>query len=593
MTEQYSIDQKELIGIVSAKPQNFVWFLGAGASRSAGLPSATDLLWDLKRHYYCREDNQEITRQDIQNDAVRARIQSFMESRGFPAEWADKEYETYFEKLFGGDKEKQRRYLITQLAEDKVRLAAGHRVIGALISLGLCRVAFSTNFDTVVEKAVAAMGGKSLSAYHPEGAHNARQALNNEEYPFYCKLHGDFRYDSLKNLPADLATQNAELSQCLINAGTRFGFVVAGYSGRDNSVIKLFREVLATLNPFPHGLYWTHLKGSKLPAPVLDLITAARAKGVNASTVAIETYDSMMMRLWRNIENKTKEMDDKVRRTTAAKVNIPLPGVGKSTPLLRLNALPVLAVPAKCLDLSFASTKEWAQLRQVQLDKDLDAIFTKADSVWCWGDEAELKTAFGADLRTIGERDVPADISAPSNLHVHGFVEEALCKALARGRPLIARKTRNDAVLIVDSKTTDVGALDPLFQVVGKCHGTVDSVFAPITVDHPHAVKVTWAECVRVSLDYKEGHLWLQLVPDVWIWPTRSRESAVKFLDQRRGGRFNKVYNELLNAWIRILFASNDKNVEIEISAFDGGSEASNPKFRLSNRTGFARRLVA
>jgi hypothetical protein len=593
MKEQVTVDQKELIGIVSPRPQNFAWFLGAGASRSAGLPAATDLLWDLKRNYYCREEKQEITRQDIQNDAVRDRIQSFMESRGFPAEWADKEYETYFEKLFGGDKEKQRRYLITQLAEDKVRLAAGHRVMGALLSLGLCRVAFSTNFDTVIEKAVAAMGGKSLSAYHLEGTHNAKQALNNEEYPFYCKLHGDFRYDSLKNLPADLATQNAELSQCLINAGNRFGFVVAGYSGRDNSVIELFRKVLETPNPFPHGLYWTHLKGSKLPAPVLDLITAARAKGVNASTVAIETYDSMMMHLWRNIENKTKEMDDKVRRTIAAEVNIPLPGVGKSAPLLRLNALPVLAVPTKCLDLSFASTKEWAELRQVQHDKDLDAIFTKADSVWCWGNEAKLKTAFGADLRTIGERDLPADISAPSNLHVHGFVEEALCKALARERPLIARKTRNDAVLLVDSKTTDVGALDPLFQVVGKCHGTVDGVFAPVTVEHPHAVKVTWAECVRISLDYKEGRLWLQLVPDIWIWPTRARESTVKFLDQRRGGRFNKVYNQLLNAWIRILFASDDKNVEIGISAFDGGSEASNPKFRLSNRTGFARRLAA
>ena len=79
MTEYHFIDQKELIGIVSAKPQNFAWFLGAGASRSAGLPSATDLLWDLKRHYYCREENQEITRQDVQNDAVRDRIQSFME----------------------------------------------------------------------------------------------------------------------------------------------------------------------------------------------------------------------------------------------------------------------------------------------------------------------------------------------------------------------------------------------------------------------------------------------------------------------------------------------------------------------------------
>ena len=326
---------------------------------------------------------------------------------------------------------------------------------------------------------------------------------------------------------------------------------------------------------------------------MLDLISAARAKGVNASTVAIETYDSILMRLWRNVENKTKETDDKVRRTSVAEVNIPLPGVGKSGPLLRLNALPVLAVPAKCLDLAFASPKEWADLRQVQKDKALDAIFTKAETVWCWGDEAELKAAFGPDLRSIGKRAVPADLSVPGNLHVHGFVEEALCKALARERPLISRKTRNDAVLIVDSKATDVGALDPLFQVVGKCHGAVDSVFAPATAEHPHAVKVTWAECVRISLDYKEDRLWLQLDPDIWIWPTRAREAAVKFLDQRRGNRFNKVYNQLLNAWIRILFASDDRNVEIEVSAFDTGNDASNPKFKLSNRTGFARRLAA
>lgn len=591
MKEEHAFDQKALIEIVSAKPQNFAWFLGAGASRSAGLPSATDLLWDLKRHYYCREENQEITRQDIQNDAVRHRIQSFMESRGFPAEWADNEYEAYFEKLFGNEREKQRRYLVSQLAEEKVRLAAGHRVIGALISLGLCRVAFTTNFDTVVEKAVAAMGGKSLSAYHIEGAYNAKQALNNEEYPFYCKLHGDFRYDSLKNLPADLAAQNADLSQCFINTGNRFGFLIAGYSGRDNSIIDLFRKVLETSNPFPHGLYWTHLKGSKLPAPVLDLIGAARAKGVNASTVAIETYDSMMMRLWRNVENKTKEMDDRVRRTSAAEVNIPLPIVGKSGPLLRLNALPVLAAPVKCLDLAFASPREWADLRQVQKERSLDAIFTKAETVWCWGDEAKLKAAFGPDLRSIGERALPANLSAPGNLHVHGFVEEALCKALARERPLISRKTRNEAVLIVNSKTMDVGALDPLFQVVGKSLGTVDGVFAPVTDEHPHAEKVSWAECVRISLDFKEGRLWLQLDPDVWIWPTRAREAAVKFLDQRRGSRFNKVYNQLLNAWIRVLFASDDRNAEIEVSAFDSGNDASNPKFKLSNRTSFARRL--
>ena len=82
------MDQKEFTSIFSGRPQNFAWFLGAGSSRTAGLPTATDIIWDLKRRHYCREENQDISRQDIQNDAVRARIQSFMESRGFPALWS-------------------------------------------------------------------------------------------------------------------------------------------------------------------------------------------------------------------------------------------------------------------------------------------------------------------------------------------------------------------------------------------------------------------------------------------------------------------------------------------------------------------------
>ena len=213
------MDQGELTSIFCARPQNFAWFLGAGTSATAGLPTATDVLWDLKRRYYCREENQDISRQDMQNDAIRTRIQGFMESRGFPVLWADDEYPAYFEKIFGEDKERQRRYLKAILSEDRVTLSVGNRVLAAMIASGLCRITFTTNFDSVVEKAVAEVASQSLSAYHLEGSTAPNRALNNEEYPIYCKLHGDFRYDSLKNLPTDLATQNAALSECLVNAG--------------------------------------------------------------------------------------------------------------------------------------------------------------------------------------------------------------------------------------------------------------------------------------------------------------------------------------------------------------------------------------
>lgn len=335
------------------------------------------------------------------------------------------------------------------------------------------------------------------------------------------------------------------------------------------------------------------MKGAKPSPAVLDLLEAARSKGVNAYAVPIETFDSMMTRIWRNILGKTPELDAKVRRTSAAMVSIPLHGAGTAAPLVRMNALPILSVPQTCLELTFATPKQWADLRQVQHDKELKAIFTKTDSVWCWGVEADLRAAFGSDLVSVGQRDVPADLSAPGNLHVQGFLEEALCVALTRERPLLSRKVRNGALLIVDPQATDVGALDPLFKIVGKCSGNVEGVIAPVTAEHPNPVKVTWAESCRVSLDYKEGRLWAQIDPDVWIWPPRARESAVKFLDARRGNRYNKLYNQLLNAWIEIIFASDERNIEIEVSALDFGGDSANPKFRLSSRTAFARRLAA
>jgi hypothetical protein len=156
--------QSEFITQIAERSARFAWFIGAGASRTAGLPTASDIIWDLKRRYYRQEENRDVSPQDIQNDAFRARIQEFMDARGFPPLWADEEYSAYFEKIFGDDRDRQRRYLKTILSEDKVALSVGNRVLAALMVAGFCRAVFTTNFDSVIEKAVAEVGGVSLQA---------------------------------------------------------------------------------------------------------------------------------------------------------------------------------------------------------------------------------------------------------------------------------------------------------------------------------------------------------------------------------------------------------------------------------------------
>ena len=544
------MNQPDLVARICDNPPACAWFLGAGASRAAGLPTATDIIWDLKRRQYCREENQEIGRQDLQNGAVRDRLQAYFDARGFPSLGADDEYSAYFERIFGEDKERQRRYIRGTLSEDRVSLSVGNRVFGALISAGLTRIAFTTNFDTVVERAVAEMGHRSVSPYHLEGAHAANAALNNEEFPLYCKLHGDFRYDSLKNLSVDLEQQNEDLAGCLVNAGSRFGFVVAGYSGRDDSVMQLFDRVLSAPNPFPHGLFWTIMKGTTVPASVLRLIERATAQGVEAHIVETPTFDTFMLHLWRNIDNKPRDLDTRVRKARTATVDIPLPGPSESGPLVRLAALPIVSLPERCHAFVFTSPKEWADLRKAMGETKGGLILTKGESVWGWGARQTARLAFGDDLVSIAEAEVPTTLRAPGNLHVKGFLERAISASVARGRPLVTRMRHHSAYAIADLHADSHADLEPLSTVVGRTGGFIRGLSTSPTPEFPTAVQVRWSEALRITVDERHGQLWLLIHPDIWIWPPRARKDAQDFMDQRRRKRFNRKYNELLDAWI-------------------------------------------
>lgn len=587
------MNQAEFTAIYCARPQNFAWFLGAGASRSAGLPTATDILWDIKRKYYCREENQELSRQDIQNPAVRDRIQSFMDSRGFPPHGAPEEYAAYFERIFRDDKERQRRYLKAILSEEGVTLSVGNRVLGAMLASGLSRAAFTTNFDSVVERAVAEVGSVSLSAYHLEGSHAAVQALNNEEYPFYCKLHGDFRYDSLKNLPADLAAQNAALAASLVIAGNRFGFVVAGYSGRDASVMDLFCSVLASPNPFPHGVFWLGMKGGAVLPAVSELVEQAQTRGVTASYVEIETFDALMLRLWRNIESKPPEIDARVRKARLIAVNIPLPPAGTQNPVLRLNALPVVEMPAQCLSLAFRRPMEFNEVRRIRDGAKARLILAKSQGILCWGSESIVRTTFGDALLSVEPATVPSDLSRPDTLQLKGFVEEAVCWALARGKPLLSRSTRSAAFLIANPSAPGQEALAPLANAARSIGGQIAGVFTTPTDEHPKAEPVRWAEALRLSLDQKDGRTWLLMEPDIWIWPQRARRDSTTFLDKRQGGRYNAKHDALLNAWIHIILGTDERNADVATQTFDGDAGAGNPCFRIGTRTAFSRRRAS
>lgn len=574
---------------VSQTGKQLMWFLGAGASRSSGLPTATDLTWDLKLRYYCAQENQDVVTHDVSNRAVQARIQAYMDSKGFPPLGDPAEYSFYFELLFGKDYTAQQKYLREALATEKISSTIGHRALAALLHLDLARIIFTTNFDEVVESAYASISGKNLTTFHLEGSYAALEALNAERFPFYAKVHGDFRYQSVKNLTDDLLHNDREIQKCLVAAAVRFGMVISGYSGRDSNVMAMFREAIDQNNAFPHGLYWTVTRISRVEAPVRELMDYAYSKGVKGGIVETGTFDEMLARVWRLVADKNPNIDAKVRSATAGQVKIPLPPVGSAYPMLRTNALRITGLPSTCGTVDYDGALDIGQLKNVLFEQQPSCSVCYTDRILFWGDGKELAKIYEPDrVKSVSSFKIDDLIHAiDASTYLKSMVEQTVATALVADKPLLLRKQGKTWYAITQHKEANSDSLKPLRDALswkdreGKLHNGVVNGQVRGLAD------VYWAEAVSLKVEERNGQLWLLLHPDVWISPNKMREEATDFLRKRKINRWNRQASNLLSAWIEILLGGVGKG-DASVTAY---KETEYPaQFQISMRSAFSRR---
>jgi len=562
---------------------HLMWFLGAGTSRTAGLPTATDIIWDLKHQYYCLHENQDLRSHDINNSAIKQKIQAYMDSKGFPALWSPEEYSFYFDLTFGNDDEAQQSYIHEALANEKISLNIGHRVLAALMEMGQARIVFTTNFDGVIETAFAAVTGKNLSAFHLEGSYAALDALNAERFPLYAKVHGDFRYQRIKNLTEDLRSNDTEIQKCFLAAAIRCGLVVSGYSGRDANVMSMFRDALDQNNAFPHGLFWTVPRISGAEENVRKLIAYAKEKSVRAHLVETGTFDAMLSKIWRQVKGKSQTLDGKVRTALVASVSIPLPAHGNHFPILRTNALPVLTPPIRCGTVDLDGSITFGDLKEKSIEKSPNAIWTFTDKILFWGDREEIAKLLPAD-KIIAIR--PFDFedgaqSASASNFVKSFFEKALATALCHGKPLFLRLNHKTYYAVVQHDASK----DRLFSRLRNALGYNNNP-AAITGNVPGLQDVTWAESVSMRLEERGGELWVALRPDIWIKPLARRQEARDFLRQRRLKRYNNQSYHLLDAWIEILLGAVGSGSVVKVACFPDAEYRA--VFEIGTRTAYS-----
>lgn len=503
-----------------------------------------------------------------------------MDSQGYPPLWDSREYSFYFEQLFGNDYDAQQKYLRETLATRKIASSVGHRVLAALIRMGIARLLFTTNFDEVVETAYAAVAESNIPAFHLEGSHAALAALNADQFPIYVKLHGDFRYQSVKNLARDLLSNDQQLQRCFAAAATRFGVVVSGYSGRDENVMAMFREAIDQNNAFPQGLYWTTPRLADVAANVRELISYAHDRGINAKLVQTGTFDEMLSKIWRHTPQRPVELDQKVRSAIAKPVAIPLPAAGNAYPVVRTNALLITKYPEVCAAVTHVGDVDIHDIRTKLFEQQPDCTVAYTDRVLFWGSRTEVEKvvdqaridgveAFRLDdlVRSVDESGI-----------LKAFVEEAIIRALIADKPLLLRRADRTWYAVVDHRSERNGIFNPLRRAIGSStNGQVTGL-----------ANVHWAEGISIRLEERNGSVWLLLRPEIWISPLKSREDATHLLRQKKSRRYNGQAYQLLSAWVGILLGSVGGGQSVIVVAHAGSEYPAT--FEISTRTAYSRR---
>jgi NAD-dependent SIR2 family protein deacetylase len=591
------MQKSEFLRLFPLRAPNLMWFLGAGASASAGIRTAGQMIWHFKQQIYCTE--QRISSKscpELSDQAFRARLDRYFQSQGgYPAPGSDDEYAFYFERALPA--EVDRRSYIDRMVSG-FSPSQGHLALAALAKLNLLRVIWTTNFDRLVEDALVKVLG-STSAFAAgtlDASDLVQHALSDARRPVLAKLHGDFLSRRLKNTSEELRAQDARLRRCLLEECHRQGLVVVGYSGRDHSVMEMLEAAIDNGNGYPGGLFWFHRPDGEPANRVTQLIKQARAVGIDAHLIEVETFDELMVDLFLLVENVPDDLRSLLseRRSRLTQVRIPEPG--NQFPFIRLNALPVIALPNSCrlIECQIGNTRE---VRDAIKAASAQVIAARRDvGVIAFGSDSEIRRAF--EPHRITRFDLyPIDAERLSfDTAEQGLLTEALVHALVRERPLLSRPCRRGHLLYIDPQRADDVRAATLKAAAGQLVGVVPNT------------TLRWAEAVRVRLERRLDRNWFLFEPSVWIdYPDAEEEcdcigedepvsagkplrneAAREFIRERAAKRYNYVLAKLFNGWVDLIVGPGS-NEHATLRAF-GIGDGIDASFTLSRVTAFSGR---
>lgn len=259
---------KDLIRFIETKENkdvsNYSIFLGAGASRSSGISTASELIngW-MKELYERYEAKQYIFSKDSVFDNEQEDLIRFFEKNY--SSWFDSSnaYSSLFERKF--DLAPQRRRFVEKEVDGKLP-SIGYAYLVSLVENNFFNAIFTTNFDDLLNEAFYQLSStRPIVCAHDSSVHSISVS---SKRPKIIKLHGDYLFENIKSTLRETESLESNTSDKLKEFCKEYGLIVVGYAGNDRSIMDILDFLIKNDTYLRNGVYWC-LRGEDYISPTL------------------------------------------------------------------------------------------------------------------------------------------------------------------------------------------------------------------------------------------------------------------------------------------------------------------------------------
>lgn len=515
------------------------FLLGAGASITSGVKSAYDCIWEWKKEIYLTQNiSLEKHFHDVSSHYVRNTIQKWLDEEGiYPSIDSKEEYSFYIEKAYPVPDD--RRQFFQNLIQNKQPFV-GYHLLCLLAEVEIAKYIWTTNFDGLVSKAA---GDKDISLIeiNSDSVERIGRPLRRGEL-LYIALHGDYRYDKLKNTDNELQCQENTLIEALSRLLEMQNLIVIGYSGRDASIMDALGKIYSKKGL--GRLYWCGFE--EYPSDIVrELIEYAREHNREAFYIPTNGFDDLMIRLAKHClpeDMKTKYNDiyNDIERSSAEFQPFSMK-IDNTNVVIKSNLFP-LKCPVEVFQFecdAVKGDKVWRKLREIISGYKISAVPFK-DRIYAISTHSEIKRAFGNKIKGTIER-TPIDSKELRNRNTH--VINLLITTLTK--------------MIADNFKLESDMKDTIWQT--RPYKTIIVNSTPFNI-HKSA---------NLTIKSFNNNQYFALVPAVKVYAANGNQVPISVVQEIKkdilGAQKNKEFNDDVSFWRKILFEENGEKRHLSL----------------------------